>query len=106
MIYMNDDAAVGAFERSAAAYPVGSVVVKEKRAQPPMADSAPEAHDGVGGMIKRPAGYDPQHGDWEYFYFETPDAIETGRIASCVQCHAGAASSDFVFGSWARHDRD
>ena len=29
-------------------------------------------------MIKRPPGYDPQHGDWEYFYFEQPTTVESG----------------------------
>jgi hypothetical protein len=52
-------------------------------------------------MIKRPSGYDPSHGNWEYFYFENPSKIESGKITSCVQCHAGAADRDFVFGTWA-----
>jgi hypothetical protein len=44
--------------------PVGTVVVKEKHTvwKP---DTAAVA---LGAMIKREAGYDPQHGDWEYYY--------------------------------------
>jgi hypothetical protein len=53
-----------------------------------------EADTGVGGMVKRSAGYDPTHGDWEYFYFEDPKKIESGRIASCVQCHSSAKDKD------------
>ena len=86
-IYMNELAAE-AFEKSSTPYAIDSIIVKEKW------DGA------VGGMIKRPAGYDPKHGDWEYF-FSDPGGIKTGRIASCVQCHSAAASRDYVFGSWA-----
>jgi hypothetical protein len=93
VIYMNDLAAA-AFRSRAATYPVGAVVVKQKHKQYE-ADVS-----GVGGMVKRPRGYDSRHGDWEYFYFEDPKRIESGRIATCVQCHDGARDSDRVFGSW------
>jgi hypothetical protein len=102
-IYMNGRAAA-AFRQGREGYPVGSVVVKQKLTLGPRggdASALPQA-DGVGGMVKRPAGYDPEHGDWEYFYFEDPTKIDAGRIASCVQCHAGAANRDYVFGDWAR----
>ena len=59
-----------------------------------------EMANGVGGMIKRPAGYDPKHGDWEYFYFDDARKIESGRITSCVQCHSSAKDKDYVFGNW------
>jgi hypothetical protein len=104
-IYMND-AAARSFKENAPTYPVGSIIVKEKKALSYRAGDRStgmtKAHDGVGGMIKRPPGYDSQHGDWEYFYFEDPRKIERGKIASCVQCHAGAAAKDYVFGNWAR----
>lgn len=125
-IYMNDTAAA-AHRQSHTPWPVGSVIIKEKRHYSP--DSA-DAPNGLGGMIKRPAGYDPDHGDWEYFYAESQDpplprpgagkgrgegdpadlddsiarsrpTITTGRIATCVQCHAKAAHQDHVFASWA-----
>jgi hypothetical protein len=101
-IYMNELAA-NTFRRSTKPFPVGSV--KEKRALHywPTADEQNMiiAHNGVGGMIKRAAGYDPGHGDWEYFYFEEPTRIESGKMSSCVQCHSGAATNDYVFGGWA-----
>jgi hypothetical protein len=99
-IYMNASAADAFAARPAAKYPVGSVIVKEKKSV------GPAGHDGVEGMVKRPAGYDPPHGDWEYFYFQGPAAtakIDSGKIATCVRCHAGAANKDYVFGDWA-HD--
>ena len=54
-----------------------------------------------GGMIKRAPGYDPEHGDWEYFFFEDIAKIEHGKIASCVNCHHGAKDKDHVFKAWA-----
>jgi hypothetical protein len=88
-------------------YPVGAVIVKEKQRLEPdgggqvTGQEGSVASDGVGGMIKRLAGYDPEHGDWEYFYFEDPTKVEQGKIASCVECHRGAAATDYVFGGWA-----
>lgn len=94
-IHMSEGA-IEAFGKPGSKYPVGAVIVKEKSAHPQR-----PGHDGVGGMIKRAPGFDPAHGDWEYFYFEDPAAVECGRIASCIACHRGAAQSDFVFGHWA-----
>ena len=85
--------------------PVGSVIVKEKEGQGYYFEGTArtaKTRDGVGGMVKRPPGYDPAHGDWEYFYFEDPSKIESGKISSCVQCHAGASKTDYVFGDWSR----
>lgn len=98
-IYMNEVAAE-AFGASGPRYPVGSIIVKEKGTTMPGL-----AHDGVGGMIKRAAGYDPANGDWEYVYFETSGDVESGRITSCIACHRRAAERDFVFGEWARERR-
>jgi Cytochrome P460 len=96
--------AADAFRNSAIEYPVGSIVVKEKQPakylSPSQTPRLTRARAGVGGMIKRPAGYDPDHGDWEYFYFEDPSKIESGIISSCVNCHEGARKSDYVFGMW------
>ena len=102
LIYMNDSAAK-AFLTNGSAFPVGATIVKQKTIHGYMDKTGKRVHDannGVGGMIKRPAGYDPEHGDWEYFYFEDPKKIETGRVTSCVQCHSGAKDKDYVFGTW------
>ena len=102
-IFMNDLAAE-AFCDSAATYRVGAVIVKEKQAPFDGPDNLPhvpaESPLGVAGMIKRAAGYDARHGDWEYFYFEDPSKIEQGRISSCIQCHRNAAATDYIFGDW------
>ena len=100
-IYMNEIAAV-AFEENAK-YPVGAVIVKEKQMLGYRTKDETEwaaTGSGVGGMIKRAIGFSPDGGDWEYFYFENTDAIESGRLDSCIQCHAKAKNTDFVYGSW------
>jgi hypothetical protein len=102
-IYMNELAA-NAFRGRSTTYPVGSVIVKEKRPQFYWSEATRRSikpHDGVGGMVKRSPGFDRAHGDWEYFYFEEGSKIESGRITSCVGCHAGASTRDYVFGGWA-----
>ncbi|HZL34192.1 MAG TPA: cytochrome P460 family protein [Tepidisphaeraceae bacterium] len=101
-IYMNDLAAK-AFRASSPKYPVGSVIVKQKQGEGyfDKTRKTVQTPDGVGGMVKRAPGFDADHGDWEYFYFQDASRIESGKIPSCVQCHAGAAK-DHVFGSWAK----
>ena len=102
LVYMNESAAE-AFARGGRAYAAGAVIVKQKTLLARRPDAPRAADRGVGGMVKRAPGFDPAHGDWEYFYFEDPARIETGRIASCVQCHAGARKTDYVFGTWQTH---
>jgi hypothetical protein len=103
LIYMNEPAAQ-VFSRGDDAYPVGSVIVKQKRIfgyyDQKTGQTVSSADNGVGGMVKRAAGYDSAHGDWEYFYFEQVSNIQSGRIQSCVQCHEGAKDKDYVFGTW------
>jgi hypothetical protein len=84
-LYVND-AAKQAMAAGAGAYPLGAVIVKEKVGQ-----------DAVGGMVKRPPGFDPANGDWEYFYASRGGAFSTGRLANCIACHAQAKSADYVF---------
>ncbi len=108
-IFMNASAAE-AFKQKTPAYPVGSIVIKEKQGLSITSDELAKedstTHSGVGGMIKRAKGYDTAHGDWEYFYFEDPAKIECGKVASCVQCHASAAETDYVFGKWAKQTKE
>ena len=100
-IYMSD-AAAKEFVEINPRYPVGSVIVKEKVRWGAADDAGGNPpRNGVGGMIKRAPGYDPAHGDWEYFYFEEAAKIERGRIESCIRCHRRAADTDHVFGDWA-----
>jgi hypothetical protein len=102
LIYMNRLAA-DSFATNAISFPVGAVIVKQKTIHGHMdkvGKRVREADTGVGGRVKRAVGYDPQHGDWEYFYFEEAGKIEQGRISTCVQCHSAAKDKDYVFGTW------
>jgi len=103
LIYMNPPAAK-TFSAGFGPYAVGSVVVKRKSIHGYIDQKSGgwirNVDSGVGGMVKRSAGYDPKHGDWEYFYFEDVSKIESGRIDSCIQCHESAKATDYVFGSW------
>jgi hypothetical protein len=104
VIYMNEIAARD-FGRSSATYAPGAVIVKQKMLLSyhgkKSAAGVAVADKGVGGMVKRAKGFDPAHGDWEYFYFEDAAKIESGRISSCIQCHDAARGTDYVFGTWA-----
>ncbi|MGV3757359.1 MAG: cytochrome P460 family protein [Verrucomicrobiota bacterium] len=105
LVYMNDLAA-GTFTNRAQFYPVGSVIVKQKVIKGYYDEKYRQLasrSNAVGGMIKRPVGYDPAHGDWEYFYFEKPAKIERGRLATCVKCHSYAQTTDHVYGTWQKH---
>lgn len=106
-VFMNDSAA-GAFLDSAKRYPARAVIIKEKRGLYDAGKNKfrdhPETVLGVAGMIKRAAGYDPEHGDWEYFNSNEASEITQGKIASCIECHRRAANSDYVFGDWAFSD--
>jgi hypothetical protein len=104
LVYMNDLAA-DAFGTNATAFPVGAVIVKQKKILGFTDKDGKRVHEadtGVGGMVKHSIGYDPEHGDWEYFYFEDGAKIESGRISSCAQCHESAKSKDHVFGTWSK----
>jgi len=101
-VYMNPSAA-NAFATNASIYPVGAIIAKQKSFlgyTDKDGKFITQPDSGVGGMIKRPVGYDPEHGDWEYFYFEDPKKVENGRITTCVQCHSSAKAKDYVFGTW------
>lgn len=104
-IFMNEMAAK-AFAEGSKRFPEGSVIVKEKvyrgHYEPAMRHEVKRDQNGVGGMIKRAAGFDPENGDWEYFYFDDVKKLESGKMRACIECHAKAAKTDRVFGQWKR----
>ena len=88
-LYAND-IAKKAIEAKARRFPTGAVIVKEKFEH----DAAATA---VGGMVKRAPGFDPAHGDWEYFYAVRSGGFASGRLSTCIGCHRQAKSDDYVF---------
>jgi len=74
-------------------FPVGSVVVKEKREK----EKGPVVLSTV--MIKREDGYNPTCGDWEFGALNA-DATKTdgeGKLESCMKCHAEQSKNDYTF---------
>jgi hypothetical protein len=82
-----DDSLFASPERQ---FPVGTIVVKEKLA-------ADLTTTGVGGMQKMAPGYDPEGGDWLYFYSSRSGRFFSGRLDTCRSCHLRARESDFVY---------
>jgi len=74
-------------------YPEGTIILKQKFHDP--AAKTPVVYT---GMLKREKGYNPQAGDWEFFVLNgTATRIrESGRLQSCIACHAPFKSTDFV----------
>jgi hypothetical protein len=54
---------------------------------------------GLAAMVKMPAGYDSQNGDWWYGSFDKSGVTtkDAGRIEECIACHRQAAATDFMF---------
>lgn len=74
-------------------YPAGSIVIKSKLAT---IDSKKAELFTV--MQKMDAGYDVEHGDWKYFVVdgESNRQIASGRIDSCIECHAQYKETDYI----------
>ena len=93
-VYVNAKGRAAMLEQKVPAFPVGSVIVKEKLLAP---DSrAPEL---LTVMIKRPAGYDPANGDWEYLVTDGGGKQITarGKLQSCRQCHLARRDGGYIF---------
>jgi hypothetical protein len=63
------------------------------------ASAATDAVDGLTVMVKMPAGYDPQRGDWWYGKYDPTGTTAEwqGRVDVCIACHQQAADRDYVF---------
>ena len=50
-------------------------------------------------MVKMPAGYDPDNGDWWYGDSESTGSgiLSGGRREDCMSCHEVARETDYVF---------
>jgi len=91
-LYANSSAA-DSIAADATELPVGAIIVKEKLS------SDQKSVTDIGGMVKRPKGYDPVNGDWEFFFYTPGGEFTTGRLAKFVDCHNGA-KRDHVFSVW------
>ncbi|MFZ5889966.1 MAG: cytochrome P460 family protein [Myxococcota bacterium] len=93
--WLNEGAQKGYAQNGSQPFPVGATIVKEKLVRVGAAYYEVAA---LGFMLKRDAGFDAAHGDWEFAYWETGKGfISDGNEASyCGGCHA-SSSTDFVF---------
>jgi len=96
-VYVNEAGRDAMSRPDAGPFPVGTVIVKEKR--PTATDSEPTL---LTVMVKRDPGYDPKVGDWEFGVLDGAGTAveERGRLEHCATCHATKASTDFVFRSY------
>jgi hypothetical protein len=88
-LYAND-AAEKIVSANGKAYPIGSLILKEKLAAKGEATA-------IGGMRKREKGFDPANGDWEYFFAEKSKPFVIGVLPDCVACHAKTKETDYVY---------
>ena len=88
-VYVSDNA-VRSMASPTRHFSEGTMILKEKL-------SPNGAVVAVGGMVKRRAGFDRAHNDWEYFYAEKDGALSKGRLPNCVECHSKAESADYVY---------
>lgn len=93
--WANPQAEAGIARRGMPPFGEGSVIVKEKY----VATGTGRDLVAIAMMIKREPGFEPTHGDWDYAYYEPNlGVIQTNeQSAYCSGCHAGAASTDFVY---------
>lgn len=76
-------------------FPTGSIIVREKlktvddKQQPQL----------VAAMVKRPTGFSPKTGDWEYLILDgaLTKIRERTKTGVCFDCHQSQRSRDFVY---------
>jgi hypothetical protein len=93
-VYVNPIGREAALRQKRPRFPVGTLLVKEKRAE--QTSQTPEL---LTVMRKREPGFDAKAGDWEYFVL-TGDAKKVtaqGKIAHCRACHLQTPETDFVY---------
>lgn len=93
IVYAND-LAKAEIEKEKPIFPVGAIIVREKRAKAD--DEMPKV---VIAMVKREKGFSKKSGDWEFFVFNGADLKIQKRETkgSCATCHVRAEKTDWVF---------
>ncbi len=88
-LYVNDIA----YEAAKAAKPMpdGAIIVKENYAEDKKTLAA------ITPMYKK-KGFNPEAGDWWWAKYK-PDgtAAASGKVKSCIECHAAAKKADYLF---------
>ncbi len=92
-IYVNKTAEAAYRERKTL-FPVGSEVYKPLYPTPEKKEIALLVI-----MRKMAPGYDNEHNDWWYGVYDGSgrEGYHTGKIRSCIACHAQARETDYMF---------
>ena len=87
-------------------YQVGTIVLKENYL---LEKGIPTRPSTVTVMIKRPKGYNPDMGDWEFLQFDQQGKIllvgnnrDPVVDATCASCHKNMESRDYIFSTFYR----
>ena len=93
-VYVNEVGKSAMMTENRLAFPVGSVIVKQK-----MKTQDPASTELSTVMMKREPGYNPGNGDWEYAVIDAKGARTTseGKLENCQKCHMNRSKYDFVF---------
>ena len=96
MDWLNPAARAGFEALGEQAFAAGAAIVKEKLAY--RAGSVEPVLVAIGMMLKHEPGFDTEHGDWEFAYWEESPGLIDGpdQSAYCADCHA-SSPTDFVF---------
>jgi hypothetical protein len=97
-----NELALSQMEKEKPAFPVGSIIVREKLLQ--AADIEPEV---ITVMVKREKGFCEKCGDWEFFVLEgnLNKVVKQEKAGSCQKCHTNAENTDFVFRTYLKNIR-
>jgi hypothetical protein len=88
-----NEAGRGAFQQQPFVFPVGSIIVQERRLTPT------SNADRLVVMVKHERDFNRKADGWE-FLTVTGDAakvIKREKEGGCLNCHASASNNDFVF---------
>jgi len=101
-VYVNPEGRSTMLTPGHVVFPVGTVIVKEKRHAADPSD--PEL---LTVMLKRSSGYNPETGDWDFAVLDgNASTVQAqGKLENCMQCHKTTAGSDYVFRPYLPHQR-
>ncbi|MBC7911916.1 MAG: cytochrome P460 family protein [Pyrinomonadaceae bacterium] len=101
VVYVNELARQAMLNEKKPAFPVGSIIVREK-----LETEASTTPQRLSVMIKRAKGFNKNEGDWEYIVADSSkdktQALE--KKINCLSCHGKQAESDYVFRSYLAED--
>ena len=92
-VYVNEQGREPMMTKRVPSFPVGSMIVKEK-----LTDKGSKEPELLTAMIKRPTGFYPDGGDWEYLVLDgsASKIVERGKLDQCKTCHLLYKHADFV----------